>query len=132
MRLVRIAATKQRAKQPVPRAIAGEDPAGSVTTVRRGGQADDQDPCLGISEAGHRTAPVLLIGKGSALLPGDCLSPLDEPRTRPAVDDDAVQRVQAPIRGLGQVQAGLQEPPDVPVASSGESVSTRMLIGTPS
>ena len=42
-------------------AVAGEHAAGAVGAVRRGRQADEQQPRVGIAEARHRAAPVGLV-----------------------------------------------------------------------
>ena len=48
----------ERAKEPVSGAVAGEDPSGSIASVSRGGQADDENARLGVPETGQRAAPI--------------------------------------------------------------------------
>ena len=84
----------QRGEQEVARAVAGEDPAGPVPAVRRGREAEDQDPRGRIAEALHRPAPVVPVAVRRPLLARDLLAPLDEPRAAAAVDDRLVERFQ--------------------------------------
>ena len=74
-------------EQEVARGVAGEDAAGAVAAVRRGREADQQDPRVGVAEARHRPAPVRLVAEPGDLLAGDLLAPLDEPRAATADDD---------------------------------------------
>jgi hypothetical protein len=77
----------QSGEQEVARAVAGEHAPGAVRAVRRGRQAEDQDPGGGIAEARDRAPPVLLAGERRPLLARDALAPLDQPRARAAADD---------------------------------------------
>src|SRR2546426_13777 len=47
--------------EPFPGPIPGEHPPGPVRPVRSGRQANDEEPCVGIAEARHRTSPVFLV-----------------------------------------------------------------------
>src|SRR5262249_37481309 len=51
-------APPERCEQDVAAAIAGEDAAGSVPTVRRGRKSDDQHAWLIVAPARHRAAPI--------------------------------------------------------------------------
>ena len=55
-------------EQEVAGAVAGEDAAGAVAAVGRGGEADDEQPRARIAEARHRPAPVLLVAEALDLL----------------------------------------------------------------
>ena len=55
-----------RTEQPVARPVAGEDASGAVAAVRRRRQPHDQQGGRRVAEAGHRPAPVLLVGEGRA------------------------------------------------------------------
>ena len=50
-----------RPVEPLARAIPREHAAGAVCSVRRRSQPDDGDRGVRIAEAGHRTAPVLVV-----------------------------------------------------------------------
>src|SRR5690606_36373457 len=81
----------QRPVQPVPGTVSGEHATGSVRAVGGRREADDEHPRGVVAETGHRTAPVLLVGERGALLAGDLLAPLDQPRAAAALDDDLVE-----------------------------------------
>ena len=57
-------------------------------------EANDDEPRLGVAEAGHRTAPVLPVAEGRPFLPGHALAPLHQPRATPAGDDLLVESLQ--------------------------------------
>jgi hypothetical protein len=84
----------ERGEEKVTRAVTGEEAAGPVGAVGGGGEAEDDDPCCRVAEAGDGTAPVGLARVGGPLLAGDLLAPGDEPRAAPARDDLALQRDQ--------------------------------------
>jgi diacylglycerol kinase family enzyme len=69
--------------------------------VRSGREPGDQHARLRIAETGNRAAPIRLVTKRRALLGGDLLAPLDEPRARAARDDLGVQRAQSILGGTG-------------------------------
>jgi hypothetical protein len=77
--------------QEVAARVAGEDPPGPVAAVGCRREPDDEDPRVGIAEAGERPAPVRLVAVAGDLLPGDLFPPRDEPRTAPALDDLALE-----------------------------------------
>ena len=77
----------QRPIEPVARAIAGKDAAGSITTVRRGGEADNQQSRVGSTEAGYRTAPVFPVSEPPDLLSSYSFPILHQAWTSPAIDD---------------------------------------------
>jgi hypothetical protein len=82
----------ERRPQEVARRVAGEDSPGPIPTVRRRGEANEQDARLRIAEPGERPTPVGLVTETGDLLAGDPLAPLDEARTAPAGDDLLGQR----------------------------------------
>jgi hypothetical protein len=51
------------------------------------GEAHDEDPGERIAEPRHRPAPIHLVAEAGHLLARDQLSPGDEPRAPPALDD---------------------------------------------
>jgi hypothetical protein len=55
--------------------------------VGGGSQPEHVHARLGVAEAGYRTAPVLLVAEGRALLARHPLAPLDEARAAAAADD---------------------------------------------
>ena len=67
-------------EQPVARAVTGEDPAGAIAAVRRRGQAEQQDPCLLVTPARNRPAPVPLLLERAARLEGHPLAPAHQAR----------------------------------------------------
>ena len=90
----------ERREEKVARAVAGEEATGPVGAVGGGGEAEDDDPCCRVAEAGDGAAPVRLVRVGGPLLAGDLLAPSDEPRAAPARDDLALQRDQLLLLGL--------------------------------
>src|SRR3954447_15075483 len=95
--LVREARAMERRKQPVTRAVAGEDATRAVAAMRGRGEAQHECPRLRIAEAGDRATPVLLVRERSALLACPLLPPLDQPRAQPAVH--------YPLFELGEAQS---------------------------
>ena len=93
--LGREAGAVQGGEEHVAAAIAGEDPPGAVGAVGRGGEADHQQPRVGVAEPGHRPRPVLLVGEGPAPHPADLLPPGHQAGARPAGDDLRRQVVEA-------------------------------------
>ncbi len=91
----------KRGPQEIARPVAGEDSPGPVAAVRRRGEPDDEDPRLGIAEAGQRTTPVRLVREARDLLAGDSFAPLDETRTAAAGDDLGAERLEAVDRRTG-------------------------------
>src|SRR5919197_2235888 len=88
----------QRAEDPIPRAVAGEDSPGSVAAVRGGGQADYEQLGARIAEAWDGEPPVGLIPEGCPLLACHPLAPVDETWALAAGDDvsgGAGQRITA-------------------------------------
>jgi hypothetical protein len=49
--------------KPIAARVAGEDPSGSIPAVSRGCESDNQQASLGVAEARHRPAPILLAGE---------------------------------------------------------------------
>src|SRR5690606_24065163 len=103
-------------KQEVAALIAGEHAAGAVAAVRRGGEADDQQPRVGRTDPRHGASPVLLVLECAALLARHLLAPCDESRTRAAVDQVRVEfgeiAVPPPSSGGHVPTVAAREPPD--------------------
>src|SRR6266536_3445593 len=77
----------------------GEQPvAGAVAAVGGGGQAEDEQPGVGIAEAGDGTPPILLVTEGGALLAGHALAPVDQARAAPALDHLPVEPLELFVR----------------------------------
>jgi len=68
-------------------AVAGEDAAGAIPTVGGGGEPENQELRVRITEAGDRFAPVDPIAKGAAFFLGDFFAVDDEARAFAAGDD---------------------------------------------
>ena len=83
-RLHREPAPVQRREQEVAAAVAGENPAGTVPAVGRGGQADDQQAGPLRSPAGDGAAPVTLVAERAAAGLRHLLAPSDQPGAGPA------------------------------------------------
>ncbi len=81
----------ERPVQHVTGAVAGEHPAGPVPAVRGGCQPDDRDRRVGWAEAGHRSAPVLLVPERRAPDPRDLFPPPDQARAGDAAGDPLVE-----------------------------------------
>ncbi len=96
-RLVGQAGAVQRPVEPVARAIAGEHPPRAVRAVRRGCQAEQQDPRAAIAEPGDRLAPVDLVAEGAPALASDLAAVIDQPWAAPTGDDRPFQGL--PVRG---------------------------------
>ncbi len=88
----------KRGPQEITRPVAGEDPPRAVAAVRRRGEPDDEDPRLGIAEAGQRTTPVRLVREARDLLASDSFAPLNEARTAAAGDDLGAERFETVSR----------------------------------
>jgi hypothetical protein len=67
----------------VTAAVSGEDAAGAIASVRRRGEAEDQDTRVGGAEPGHGPAPINLIAEGRTLFLRDLLAPCDKARAGP-------------------------------------------------
>ncbi len=74
--------------------------------MRRWSEAHYHHPRGGVTETGHRTAPVLLIGEGCPLLVCDLLAPLHESWAPPARRDFIRQCA----KGLGAAHWGGSSP----------------------
>lgn len=85
----------QRLVEDVPGAVAGEHPAGAVSTVGGGGESHDQQPGVRRPETGYRPGPVRPVREGRSLDPGRLLAPGDQPRAGPAVRDAPVEEGKA-------------------------------------
>lgn len=90
--LIRKTRFVQRAKEPIATAVAGKHAAGAIAAVRRRRQADNQQPRLGIAEAGDGLAPIFIFGKAFHFFARHLLAPGDEPRASRAGDDLLLER----------------------------------------
>src|SRR5439155_11495233 len=86
-RLVRVSGPVKRAEQPLPRAVAGEDPTRSVPTVRGGCEPDDDQSRVRIAETRQRLRPVRLPGIACRRFSRRFVTPFDEARASRACDD---------------------------------------------
>ncbi len=86
-RLVREPRFVHRAHQEAARAIPGEHPACSVGAVRRGREADDQQPGGRVAEAGHRSSPVDFVAVRGLLLGRHPFAVPAQPPATLTVDD---------------------------------------------
>ena len=76
-----------RPEQPVPRAIAGEQPAGAIGTVRRGSEPEHDHRRRRVPEPGHPPTPVGRVPERHSLLDGDLFAPRDQPGACPTRGD---------------------------------------------
>ncbi len=60
-----------RPEQPVAAAVTGEHPTGPIRPVGGRSEAQHDDPRRGITEAGDRSTPVVLVTKRRSLVPRD-------------------------------------------------------------
>ncbi len=84
----------ERAEEEVAGAIAREDAAGAVRAVRRRREPHDHDAGERVAEPGDGLAPVVVTLEAGALVAGDCLPPIDEPRAGAAAGDLHGKRAQ--------------------------------------
>src|SRR5262249_40941449 len=87
-------------------AVAGEDAAGAVAAVRRGGQADDDHARPRIAEACDRLAPVIVMAEGAALGPRDLFAPGNQARAAVAANDGVVERLECGSRHATAQETG--------------------------
>jgi hypothetical protein len=64
--------------------------------MRRRREAEHEDSCRGIPEAGERMRGIVLLGEGGAALARDLLTPAHQPRAAPAAFDLTGERREAP------------------------------------
>ena len=83
-RLVREPDRVERREEEVARLVAREHAAGAIAAVRRGSEADDQDPRRGIAERRERASPSSSARETPRRIPRGLLPPRDEPRAAPA------------------------------------------------
>ncbi len=93
--LVGEACVEEGLEEEVAGAVAGEDAAGAVGSVGAGGEADDDEAGGGIAEGGDGAAPVGLVAVSAALDFGDVAAVIAEARALLAVDDLALEGLQA-------------------------------------
>jgi len=79
--------TVQGLEKPLPTPVPGKHTAGTITALGGRGQADEQDPASGISEAGQGAGPIGPVLKPPRYLLGYLLTICDQPGTLPAGDD---------------------------------------------
>ena len=75
--------------------VTGEDAAGAVGAVCGGGETDDDEARVGVTERGDGAAPVVFIAVGAALDAGDGLAVLAEAGAAVAGDNLALEVLQA-------------------------------------
>jgi hypothetical protein len=92
-RLVCESGFMESAEQPVSAAVSSKHPPGPVGTMSSWGEADDEQPGVGITEIRNRTAPVVIIEVRSPFRFGDRLAVLDEARAFPARDRFLVEQL---------------------------------------
>jgi hypothetical protein len=85
-RLVGESGPVERAIQPVPGAIAGEDATGAISAVRGRRQAQHQEARARVAEAGYRPGPVGLAAEAKRRGLGGLLPPGDQARAERAPD----------------------------------------------
>jgi hypothetical protein len=84
----------ERAVEPIATAVSGKYTPCPVSSVRRGRKADYQQPRIGVAEARHRPAPVIIRGKATHLLASNLLSPYDQSRAAPATGHSSLKLCQ--------------------------------------
>ena len=77
----------QRSIEPIAAAVAGEYSSRAVSTVRGRGEANDQEPGLGIAETRQRLGPIALALIPARRLLRHLLAPAHQARALPASDD---------------------------------------------
>src|SRR6185295_17657040 len=83
-RLIGEAGAVEAGKEEVAGTVAGENATGAVPAMGGGGQADDQQPGLGVAETREGPAPVILVLIGTAFFAGHLFPPGHQARTAPA------------------------------------------------
>ncbi len=91
------------AEEKVARFVAGEEASGSVSSVRRRGEPDDQQASPRISKRRKGTRPVGLAAESPGRLLRNLVAPRDQPRTAAAGDDLALD----PPKGLFNFRFGI-------------------------
>lgn len=90
--LVREAELVERAVKPIAGAVARENSSSSITTVSGWGQANNQKPRSGITEAGDRPPPIFPIAEPANFVARDLFAIFDQSRAAPAIDDFTLGR----------------------------------------
>lgn len=93
--LVGEAGVAEGPEKEVAGAVPGEDAAGAIGAVGTGGEADDDEAGLGVTERGDGAAPVGVGEVGAALDLGDVLAVVAEAGAALAIDDLALKVLQA-------------------------------------
>lgn len=83
-RLIRGPGAMKGAKEPFPASIARKHSAGSIGSVRSGGQADDEPSRSRIAKGTYGPRPIILIGIGAPLFFTHSLTPLHKPWAKAA------------------------------------------------
>src|SRR5262249_4850549 len=86
-RLIRKTEVEQRPVEPVTGPVAGKDPSSPVSAMRRGSEANNQQPRIRRSEAGNRPSPIVPIPESSDLCPRNLFAVFDQAGASPAVDN---------------------------------------------
>jgi hypothetical protein len=86
----------------ISRTISGERAASTVGAVRAGGQSDNQDSGIGVSEGRNRAAPIAEFAIRATLFRGDLRCVLAEARTEFAGGDAGVERGESSRSSCGR------------------------------
>ena len=97
-RLIRKAGLMERAEQPRPALITREDPSGTVAAMRRGSQADQEQPRATVAESGQRPRPVRLAAIPAWRLRRRGFTMEDEPWTAATAYDRRAELPERPTR----------------------------------
>src|SRR5580658_3598498 len=99
MRLIGEAGAMKRFVEKIARAVAREHPAGAVGAMGGGGQAENQQLCVRVAEAGDGLAPVVPVAVGESLFGRDRFAIFNEARAFAAGDDLAIELIELAGRG---------------------------------
>ncbi len=102
----------QGAEEEIARLVSREHASGAVASVRRGGEADEEDPGAGIAEGRERPRPVPLPPEAERRMPRGLFPPRDQARAAAAGDDLALD----PLEGrfdprFRALNSGFRQPP---------------------
>src|SRR5947209_3179640 len=87
----RMVGREQQGIEKFPRAVAGEGTSRAIGAVGTGGEAEEQDFCVRVTEAGDGLGPVVPVLPHAFLDPANLLAIYGEPGTAGAGDDALVQ-----------------------------------------
>ena len=91
LRLVGKTCMVKGTEEPIAALVASKHPPGAVSAVGRRSQPHEQEPCIRITKAGQRLAPVLFAGEAFDLRISSCFPPCNEARTEAASGDLPIQ-----------------------------------------